>query len=72
MRCSFVLDFVEEVIFLTKMSWDSYRDTMTGSGAVKMAAVVGNEGGVWTTSPGFNVSIFDVAENVQTHPKWRN
>lgn len=29
---------------------------MTNSGAVKMAAVVGNEGGVWTTSPGFNVT----------------
>lgn len=38
------------------MSWDSYRDTMTGSGNVKMAAVCGIEGGVWTTSPGFNVS----------------
>jgi len=59
-RCSFVLDFIEEVIFLTKMSWDSYRDTMTGSGAVKMAAVVGNEGGVWTTSPGFNITPEEV------------
>ena len=30
---------------------------MTGSGAVKMAAVCGVEGGVWTSSAGFNVSI---------------
>lgn len=29
---------------------------MTGSGSVKMAAVCGLEGGVWTTSAGFNVT----------------
>ena len=30
---------------------------MTGSGSVKMAAVCGIEGGIWTTSAGFNVSL---------------
>lgn len=33
---------------------------MTASGAVKMAAVVGNEGGVWTTSPGFDVTVAEI------------
>jgi profilin len=42
------------------MSWDSYRDTLIKSGAVKMAAVVGHEGGVWTTSPGFTVTADEV------------
>jgi profilin len=42
------------------MSWDSYRDTMTGSGNVKMAAVCGIEGGVWTTSPGFNITESEI------------
>jgi len=41
---------------------------MTGSGAVKMAAVCGNEGGVWTTSPGFNVSVGIPACQLQTRP----
>jgi len=55
------------------MSWDSYRDTMTGSGAVKMAAVCGYEGGVWTTSPGFNVSSdTGVSTCRHAHPTWRN
>jgi len=56
-----------------RMSWDSYRDTMTGSGSVKMAAVCGIEGGVWTTSPGFNVSFGMRFVNFRhAHPTWRN
>ena len=41
---------------------------MTASGAVKMAAVVGNEGGVWTTSPGFDVSLEIPVCQLQTRP----
>jgi profilin len=33
---------------------------MTGSGNVKMAAVCGIEGGVWTTSPGFNITEAEI------------
>jgi len=38
------------------MSWDSYRDTITNSGAAVKAAVVGLEGGVWSSTPGLNVT----------------
>jgi profilin len=33
---------------------------MTKSGAVKLAAVCGVEGGVWTTSPGFNITADEI------------
>ena len=39
------------------MSWDSYRDTITNSGSASKAAVVGLEGGVWSATPGLDVSI---------------
>lgn len=38
------------------MSWDSYRDTLVNSGAVKSAAICGLDGGVWAISPGFEVT----------------
>jgi len=39
------------------MSWDSYRDSLVGTGCVDKAAVCGAEdGAVWTQSQGFNVS----------------
>jgi len=39
------------------MSWDSYRDSLVGTGCVDKAAVCGVEdGAVWTQSQGFNVS----------------
>jgi len=38
------------------MSWDSYRDSLVGTGCVDKAAVCGAEdGAVWTQSQGFNV-----------------
>jgi len=41
------------------MSWDSYRDSLVGTGCVDKAAVCGVEdGGVWTQSQGFNVSHY--------------
>lgn len=42
------------------MSWDSYRDTITNSGAAKMAAVVGLEGGVWSATAGLNVTVEEI------------
>jgi len=40
------------------MSWDSYRDSLVGTGCVDKAAVCGVEdGAVWTQSQGFNVSL---------------
>lgn len=42
------------------MSWDSYRDNLIASGAVKQASIVGHEGGVWTTSPGLNITTDEV------------
>lgn len=44
------------------MSWDSYRDTITNSGAAVKAAVVGLEGGVWSTTAGLDIS----AEEIRT------
>ncbi|ESK95778.1 profilin ii [Moniliophthora roreri MCA 2997] len=39
------------------MSWQAYVDTnLVGSGRVSQAAILGLKGGVWATSPGFNVS----------------
>ena len=39
------------------MSWDSYRDSLTGSGLVQKAAICGvTDGSVWSQSPDFNVS----------------
>lgn len=38
------------------MSWDSYRDTLTASGHVHKAAIVGVEGGVWTKHADFDIS----------------
>jgi len=42
------------------MSWDSYRDTITNSGSVSKAAIVGVEGGVWSTSPGLDVTAEEI------------
>lgn len=39
------------------MSWDSYRDSLVGTGCVDKAAVCGVEdGAVWTQSQGFNIT----------------
>ncbi|KIO32638.1 hypothetical protein M407DRAFT_241333 [Tulasnella calospora MUT 4182] len=39
------------------MSWQTYVDTnLVGTGKVSKAAIVGQQGGVWATSPGFTLS----------------
>ncbi|KAF8347597.1 profilin [Amanita rubescens] len=39
------------------MSWQSYVDTnLVGSGKVTQAAILGQQGGVWATSKGFQLS----------------
>ncbi|EEB86933.1 hypothetical protein MPER_15940, partial [Moniliophthora perniciosa FA553] len=39
------------------MSWQAYVDTnLVGSGKVSKAAILGQGGGVWATSPGFDIS----------------
>ncbi|KAF5389189.1 hypothetical protein D9757_003411 [Collybiopsis confluens] len=39
------------------MSWQAYVDTnLVGSGRVSKAAILGLAGGVWATSPGFELS----------------
>ncbi|KAG8934975.1 profilin, required for normal timing of actin polymerization in response to thermal stress [Tulasnella sp. 419] len=39
------------------MSWQAYVDTnLVGSGKVSKAAILGRKGGVWATTPGFNLS----------------
>jgi len=39
------------------MSWQTYVDTnLVGSGKVAKAAILGQAGGVWATSPGFELS----------------
>lgn len=40
------------------MSWQGYVDTnLVGTGKISQAAIIGLKGGVWATSPDFNVSI---------------
>ena len=42
------------------MSWQGYVDTnLVGTGKVSEAAIIGLKGGVWATSPGFNVRCVD-------------
>ncbi|KAF5370910.1 hypothetical protein D9615_009809 [Tricholomella constricta] len=39
------------------MSWQSYVDTnLVGSGKVTKAAIVGLQGGIWASSPGYTLS----------------
>ncbi|KAF8603608.1 profilin [Ceratobasidium sp. AG-I] len=39
------------------MSWQAYVDNnLVGSGKVHRAAILGQQGGVWATSPGFTLS----------------
>ncbi|KAG8754998.1 profilin, required for normal timing of actin polymerization in response to thermal stress [Ceratobasidium sp. 428] len=39
------------------MSWQGYVDTnLVGSGKVSKAAILGQQGGIWATSPGFTLS----------------
>ncbi|KAF5309831.1 hypothetical protein D9619_010321 [Psilocybe cf. subviscida] len=39
------------------MSWQAYVDTnLVGSGKVTRAAILGQKGGVWASSPGFTIS----------------
>ncbi|KDQ55527.1 hypothetical protein JAAARDRAFT_37543 [Jaapia argillacea MUCL 33604] len=39
------------------MSWQAYVDTnLVGSGKVSKAVILGQKGGVWATSSGFNLS----------------
>ncbi|RXW17894.1 hypothetical protein EST38_g7963 [Candolleomyces aberdarensis] len=39
------------------MSWQTYVDSnLVGSGKVKRAAILGQQGGVWATSPGYTLS----------------
>ncbi|KAF5339754.1 hypothetical protein D9611_009134 [Ephemerocybe angulata] len=39
------------------MSWQAYVDTnLVGSGRVSRAVILGQQGGVWATSAGFNLS----------------
>jgi profilin len=39
------------------MSWQAYVDVnLVGSGKVTKAAILGKQGGVWATSPGFELS----------------
>lgn len=42
------------------MSWDAYRDSLIANNILKFAAVVGHDGGTWTTSAGFNVTPDEV------------
>ncbi|KAJ1018861.1 hypothetical protein NDA16_004665 [Ustilago loliicola] len=39
------------------MSWQGYVDTnLVGTGKISQAAIIGLKGGVWATSPDFNVT----------------
>ncbi|KAI6002816.1 profilin [Pisolithus albus] len=39
------------------MSWQTYVDSnLVGSGKVSKAAIIGQAGGVWAASPGYNLS----------------
>ncbi|KAK0466815.1 profilin [Desarmillaria tabescens] len=39
------------------MSWQAYVDTnLVGSGRIQKAAIIGQQGGIWAASPGYNLS----------------
>ncbi|KAJ7312926.1 profilin [Mycena albidolilacea] len=39
------------------MSWQAYVDTnLVGTGTISKAAILGQQGGVWAASPGYNLS----------------
>jgi len=47
------------------MSWSSYCDNLVASGCVDKAAVCGlDDGGVWSQTAGFNVSVCAVMKRV--------
>ncbi|KAF8650717.1 hypothetical protein AX16_005090 [Volvariella volvacea WC 439] len=53
------------------MSWQSYVDTnLVGSGRVSKAAIVGQQGGVWAASAGYNLTPEEVNAviNAFVHP----
>ncbi|KAE8211720.1 hypothetical protein CF319_g8427 [Tilletia indica] len=55
------------------MSWQTYVDTnLVGTKHIAKAAIIGLKGGVWATSPGFNISaeeqkaLIDTFSNPET------
>ena len=57
------------------MSWQAYVDSnLVGSGKVSRAAILGQQGGVWAASPGYNLSaaeqkaVIDAVCPEVTHP----
>ncbi|KAJ7598650.1 profilin [Mycena floridula] len=50
------------------MSWQAYVDTnLVGSGKLTKAAILGQQGGIWATSPGFNLTQEEQNVLVQCH-----
>lgn len=52
------------------MSWQAYVDTnLVGSGRVSRAAILGLQGGVWASSPGFTISTEEQSAIVGAYTK---
>jgi len=49
------------------MSWQVYVDSnLVGSGKVTKAAIIGQQGGVWATSPGFTITPQEQTEIIHS------
>ncbi|GAA5958405.1 hypothetical protein JCM21900_002184 [Sporobolomyces salmonicolor] len=49
------------------MSWQTYVDSnLLGTGKISRAAILGQQGGVWATSAGYNLSADEQAAIVKT------
>ncbi|KAE8347841.1 profilin-1A [Aspergillus arachidicola] len=50
------------------MSWQSYIDShLLGSGKISRAAILGQQGGVWAASPGFELSTDEQQAITEAH-----
>merc|ERR1711939_232698 len=52
------------------MSWQGYVDTnLVGTGKIARAAILGQQGGVWATSAGYELSQGEQTAIIQAHGK---
>jgi len=50
------------------MSWQAYVETnLVGTGKVSRAAILGQKGGVWAASAGYNLSATEQSEILKAH-----
>lgn len=62
------VDFKWQRIQSMNLSLAAYVDTnLVGSGKISRAAILGQQGGVWAASPGYNVSRYTISHTNQPY-----